>query len=396
MTGWSTARRARALLTLVLVLLVLGLLAEARRALMPLALGTVVAYIMLPAVDWLDARIRPAIRKRHAVRSLVVLVVYVASLAFVVFFLASIIPPVADQVQILLRRLPSLAESVRRVAPELVVRLQMRYDELVPQNIRLAIERSFESTVQSLADKVQSGVLKGVNLILTTLSFVVGLIVVPLWMFYVMRDRPEISAAFYRIIPIQFRDDARHLVLLVDSLLGSYLRGQLLLCLSVGVMTTIGLTILGVDLALLLGTIAGILEVIPTLGPFLGAIPAILVTLASAPDRLLWVVVLAFAVQQIENYWLVPQITRGAVRIPPAATVLLLIVGSEVGGVLGAVLSIPLTATVRDIAHYLYLRLDDKPLTPADAVARVQAAPLSPLPLLERVRARTEKPSHKI
>lgn len=388
MAGWTTVRRARAVLTLVLVLLVTGLLYSARRALMPLAAGTLVAYIMLPLIDWLDAHIRPAFRKRRFVRSAMVLVVYLLSVALVAIFLSSIIPPIGAQLETLLRRLPLLAAGVRRVAPELVQNLLERYNELVPATVRLAIQRSVENTVQSLANSVQSGLLKAVNLLFTTLSFVVGLLVVPLWMFYVLRDRPEIGAAFYRLIPIQYRDDARHVVLLVDGLLGSYLRGQLLLCLSVGAATTIGLTLLGIDLALLLGTIAGILEIVPVLGPVLGAVPAILVTLASAPQRLLWVVLLAFAVQQVENYFLVPQISHGSMRIPPAVSILVLIVGSEVAGVLGAILSLPLTAMVRDVAHYLYLRLDDTPLSPSEAAERVRAAPLSPLPLLQQTIAR--------
>jgi predicted PurR-regulated permease PerM len=132
------------------------------------------------------------------------------------------------------------------------------------------------------------------------------------------------------------------------------------------------------------------------LGPILGAIPAILVTLATAPERLLWVVALAFAVQQLENYMLVPQVAQGTVRIPPALAILVLIVGSEVGGVLGAVLSLPLTATVRDVAHYIYLRLADDPLSPSAAVAQVRGAPPASLslrrPLQPFVNRRSRRP----
>ncbi|HQJ52031.1 MAG TPA: AI-2E family transporter [Anaerolineae bacterium] len=392
MAGWTAVRRARAALTLVLVLLVAGLLFTARRALMPLAVGTLVAYIMLPLIDWFDAHIRPAFRKRQFVRSAMVLVVYLLSLAVIAGFLASIIPPIGAQLQVLLKRLPDLAASVQRVAPEVVQNLLERYNELVPANIRLAVQRSFDNTVQALADSIQTGALKAVNVVLTTLSYMVGLLVVPLWMFYVLRDRPEMTAAFYRLIPLPLRDDTRHILLLIDGLLGSYLRGQLILCFAVGTATTIGLSILGIDLALLLGAIAGVLEIVPVLGPILGAVPAVLVTLASSPQRLLWVIGLAVVVQQLENYVLVPQISHGSMRIPPAISILVLIVGSEVGGVLGAILSLPLTAMVRDISHYLYLRLDDHPLSPSDAVAQVRTAPLSPLPMLRRAFSRFVRP----
>jgi predicted PurR-regulated permease PerM len=333
--------------------------------------GTVFTYIMLPLINWLDARMRPAIGKRRVLRTLLVLIVYLLTVTVLVVSLVAIIPPIGAQMQVLARRLPVVAANIYRAAPRTVQTWLDTYNAIVPETIRLAIQRSLESTVQSLAYTLQSGILKGVNLVFTTLSFVVGLLVVPLWMFYVLRDQPEMSAMFYRLIPPASREDARHIVMILDSLLGSYFRGQLILCLSVGIMTTVGLTILGVDLALLLGTLAGIFEVVPVLGPVLGAIPAILVTLAGSPANLVSVIILAFAVQQIENYVLVPQVARESVRIPPALSILVLIVGSEVGGVLGAILSLPLTAVIRDIAHYLYLRLSDQPFTPEQAVARI-------------------------
>jgi len=377
-------RRWRTALTAILLLLIGSTLYIARRALVPLAVGTIFAYIMLPLINWLDAHVRPAFRKRRILRTLLVLIVYLLTVTVVVAFLASIIPPVGQQMQVLIGRLPALATSVYRAAPEIIQKWLDAYNQFVPENVRLAIQHSIDNTIQTLADTLQAGVLKGVNLVFTTLSFVVGLLVVPLWMFYILRDQPEINAGFYRLLPPAYREDARHVVLLIDSLLGAYLRGQLILCLSVGIVTTIGLTLLGVDLALLLGTLAGIFEIVPVLGPILGAIPAILVTLATAPSQLIWVILLALAVQQAENYVLVPQVARGTVRISPALSILVLIVGSEVGGVAGAILSLPLTATVRDIANYLYLRLSDQPLSPQEAVARIHGA--LPPPSLARMR----------
>ncbi len=393
-TGRSIwARRGRTALTIVLILLIAGLLYSARRALMPLAVGTVFAYIMLPLINWLDAHMRPAIRKRRVLRSLLVLVVYLLTVFVLVESLVAIIPPVGAQMQVLARRLPAIAANIYSAAPEVVQGWLDTYNEFVPATIRQAIQRSLERTVQALADSLQTGVLRGVNLIFTTLSFVVGLLVVPLWMFYVLRDQPEMSASFYRLIPPRYREDARHIVMILDSLLGSYFRGQLVLCLSVGIMTTVGLTILGVDLALLLGTLAGIFEIVPVLGPILGAIPAVVVTLASSPSTLPWVILLAFVVQQLENYVLVPQVARGSMRISPALSVVVLIVGSEVGGVLGAILSLPLTATIRDVAQYLYLRLADHPLTPEEAVARIRGGSVSRAFAAQHFRRQAESPA---
>jgi predicted PurR-regulated permease PerM len=179
------------------------------------------------------------------------------------------------------------------------------------------------------------------------------------------------TSAFYSLVPAVLREDVRNVLVLADSVLGAYLRGQVLLCLSVGVSFTVGLLFLRVDFALLLGVIAGVLEAVPVLGPILGAIPAVLVALATSPSNVIWVVVLALALQQLENLFLVPQVQGMTVHLHPAVVMLVLVVGSEVAGLVGVILGVPLTAMFRDVASYLYLRLADPPLPPAETMARV-------------------------
>ncbi|MBC7260866.1 MAG: AI-2E family transporter, partial [Chloroflexi bacterium] len=360
MNHWSKRQRARALITLALILLIAWLLYQARRALLPFVLGTVFAYILLPFINWLDNCVRKA-RSQRLVRGISVLIAYALTIYIIYAILTSVIPPIGAQVGSLMQRLPYFARNVYRAAPALVQDWLNAYNKVVPESIRLAIQHSFESTVQSLLRTLQTGIFKGVNVVFTTVSFALGLIVVPLWMFYILRDEPEIRTQFYQLVPNSSREDVRNILRLIDGVLGAYLRGQLILCLSVAILTTIGLLILGIDFALLLGTLAGIFEVIPVLGPLLGAIPALLVTLATSPSKLLWVALLTVIVQQLENYLLVPQVARGTFRIHPALAILALVIGSEVAGIWGVILCLPLTAIIRDVARYLYLRLSDDP-----------------------------------
>ncbi len=369
---WTSARRMRVLLTSVLFLLIVMLFLRARAALLPFALGSMLSYIMLPMVNWLDARMRAAFHGRRITRSLAVLIVYGLVIILTIAAFALIIPLIVTEFSFLQRRLPTLARTVYNEAPAVVQEWLARYDSAVPQEIRQALERSVQDAVQTVISALQAGLLKTASVLFSTISFVLGLVIVPLWMFYFMRDQPEWQAHFYRAIPPNYREDVRHLLSLVDSVLASYLRGQLMLNLSVGIMTTVALEILGIDFALLLGTLSGLFETIPVLGPFLAAVPIILVALASAPDRLLAVIVVVVAIQQIENALLVPQITRGTVKLHPALAMIVLVVGSAVAGVLGVILSIPITAIVRDFARYLYLRLADTPMGPQEAFRSVR------------------------
>ena len=371
--NWSKTKRNRTALTLALLLLAVTVLYQARAALLPFVLGSVLAYIMLPLINWLDSRVRSASRGRRIARSLAVLVVYGLAVFVIVSLLAVVIPLIVTELSFLWQRLPDYASQVYSAAPEVVQVWLDRYNQAVPEQIRQALEQSIQDTLQSLITALQAGVLKTVTVLFGTVSFVLGLFIVPLWMFYIMRDQPEIEASFYRLVPAPYREDVRSIRALIDAVLSAYLRGQVILSFAVAIMSTVGLEIIGIDFALLLGTISGVLEVVPVLGPILAAIPIIVVTLATSPSKLFWVILLAIAVQQVENSILVPQITRGTVKLHPALSMIILVLGSAVAGVVGVLLSIPLAAVIRDVARYLYLRIAEEPLSPQEALARVSS-----------------------
>jgi predicted PurR-regulated permease PerM len=202
-----------------------------------------------------------------------------------------------------------------------------------------------------------------------TISFILGMVIVPIWLFYIMNDIFEIKRGVYYAFPEAWREDVRHVVRIVDNLLSAYLRVQLILCLAVGVLSLIALMIIGVDLAVLLATFAGVFEVIPVLGPYLGAIPALLVVVFVSPIKALWVAISFFAIQQIENTLLVPRITGHAVRLHPAVVMVVMVVASQIAGLWGLLLAVPVTALVRDVYRYLYLRTLECGATPDQAMA---------------------------
>jgi len=369
------AQTVRVLLSGALALLLLVLLYLARRALLPFVLGSALAYLVAPLVDWVSARLPAQVRGRRSWRGLVVLAVYLLLAALLAGSLALMIPPIGAQVSVLAQRLPELAGKLYAAAPEIIRGWVNWYNQAMPADVRAALQRLIAGWISSLLTLLQQGAFKTVEVAFRTLSFVLGLVVVPLWVFYVLRDRSELGATFERLIPPAYRDDVRNTLTLMDAVLGAYLRGQFLLCLSVGLMFTVGLLFLGIDFALLLGVVSGVFEIVPVLGPVLGAIPAVLVALATSPTRGLWVVVLALAVQQLENIFLVPQIHGMTVRLHPALVMLALVIGSELGGVVGVILSVPMTAMARDLASYIYRRLAQPPASPAEALAHVRPKP---------------------
>jgi predicted PurR-regulated permease PerM len=220
---------------------------------------------------------------------------------------------------------------------------------------------------------VQENLFGVIRSVLGSLNFLIGLVIIPFWLFYILQDENQVKEGILEALHPELRADVQSLVALVDHVLSAYVRGQLLLCLFVGVLATIAMFIIGVPFAPVLGLIAGIFEVLPNIGPYLGAVPAILVALATNPVSAIWVAVAFFAIQLIENLVLVPRISGKSVKLHPALVMMVLVIGGQLAGFWGMLIAVPVTAVIRDVFLYLYLRLLDEPLTPQEAVARLRS-----------------------
>jgi predicted PurR-regulated permease PerM len=372
MPSWfaTSAQRQRLVLSAILIVGFLVLLYIAWKALVPFFLGLMVAYIMLPMVNFLDRHAPKFMQRIRVARPVAILIVYILGLAIISGLLSYFIPMVSAQFGILVQRIPSLLARIESL---------MLYDfqdilESIPPEIRKTVESSLQNVSATLLNAIQQGLAVTISTISQTVSFVVGMIIIPFWLFYVLNDDTKIRHAMYRAIPEAYQEDVRCIVRIVDDLLSAYVRGQILLSVLVGVTAMIFLLIMGVDLALLLGTIAGIFEVIPILGPYLGAIPAVLLALNKRPMLAVWVALGFFAIQQIENIFLVPRIAGNAVRFHPAVIMVILVVASQVAGLWGLVLGVPIAAVVRDVFQYLYLRTSEQGATPHMAIEALQKA----------------------
>ena len=132
----------------------------------------------------------------------------------------------------------------------------------------------------------------------------------------------------------------------VDDKLGNWLRGQIVLSICIGVMSWIGLMLIGMPFALPLALIAGFLEIVPTLGPILSAIPAVIVALTISPTLAVGVLVLYILIQLTENHIIVPKIMQHAVGLNPVVIILGIMIGANLMGLVGALLSIPFISFV--------------------------------------------------
>ncbi|MES2210731.1 MAG: AI-2E family transporter [Chloroflexota bacterium] len=341
-----------ALLAVAVTILGLALYAG-RESLGPFVVGLLIVYLLAPPVEFL-VRLRVP-------RSIAILVVYGAAVALVVEGLNVMLQPLVDQIRQFATDLPGL-----------VTRLQGQLEQFgaVYRGLELppAIRQGIDEWLARLAAGdvgVDPTVLLPV--LQATTAIVVALLtflIVPVWSFFVLKDRPRLTRAFESAIPREWIPDVEAVVAIVGRVFGSWVRGQVLLGLTVGIATFLGLLVLGeaVDpiftrFAVLLAVIAGVLELLPIIGPIIAAIPAILLAATTGLEATGAAFLLYFGIQQLENNLLVPKIQGDATNLHPSVVMLALIVGATIGGLLGAILALPITAAARDVYVHLFARL---------------------------------------
>ncbi|MGH2511761.1 MAG: AI-2E family transporter, partial [Candidatus Limnocylindrales bacterium] len=192
--------------------------------------------------------------------------------------------------------------------------------------------------------------------------------------YFWMTERQRLQRFALSFLPADRRGAVRGAWNIVELRLGAWVRGQLALMALLGLMTGIAYTVLGLPSGPLLGLIAGLAEIIPLVGPLVGVIPALLIASALRPDLILVVLLVYLVIQLVESNVLVPLIMRNAVGVSPFLLTVSLLAGATLGGLLGALIAVPLVAAGEAILE----RLQDREVPVAQDAASAPAEPIAP------------------
>lgn len=282
-----------------------------------------VAMILMSALNPLVTRLE----KKRLPRPVAIMIVFVVILLVLSGIVAAVTPPLVDQTKSLINQIPSILDRVG------LVTLDQRVisDQLgsVPGNIARFVIGTFS------------------NLIALFTLFVLT--------FYLLAERGKL----HRYLTIFFSSSqteskAEQFINTLEREIGGWVRGELMLMIIIGSLTYVGLKILGVYFALPLSILAGMLEIIPNIGPVVSAVPAVVIAATISPVTALATVALYFLVQQFENSVIVPKIMQKAVGVKPLITIIALMTGAKLGGVMGAILAIPGYLVLRIIVEEVY------------------------------------------
>lgn len=311
---------------IIIILLGLVFLYFIRDILLIIFVSVIIAAAMNGPVSWLQNH------KIH--RILGVLFVYLIFLLLAILVITIISPVLAEQIK-----------QLANYFPELIEKVNIGFQEWWGQYRTDVNLQSFLDNFSNKLNQATSSIFGTVvGLFGGLFSFGIVLVI----SFYLAVQEKGVKRFFISMTPSEHQHYVSDLINRIQIRIGGWLRGQLLLMLIIGSLTFIGLYFLGVKYALTLALIAGILELIPYIGPFIALIPAVILAFVQSPMLALLVIVLYVVIQQLENYVIVPQVMKKAVNLNPIVIIIAMLIGAKLAGVMGIILSIPLTAAVAE------------------------------------------------
>jgi len=285
------------------------------------------AALIDPFADWFS--------KRHVPRALAVVIVYIVLLSLLALVFVGLTPVIVEQFGQLMSNLSGYSKDVT----DTISRFQT-----------FSAQHGFQQNLVESLDSLQKGIADSFGSVFSTVKGFFGglatLVIILVLTFYMVAEGDKMQKYFKSLAPVEYQPFVTELMKKMQFKIGAWLRGQLILGFVVGIAVFIGLSVIGVKYALLLALIAGLFEIVPYVGPIFSMIPAAIIGFGHSPLMGIAVIVLFWLVQQLENHLLVPKVMQKVTGLNPVVSIIALLVGVKVGGIVGAIFAIPLATIV--------------------------------------------------
>ena len=298
-----------------------------------LFIAIVIGTVLRPAVTWLHRRGLP--------RIVGAILVYLLLLALLIGFVLVLFPLIVEQGTTIAAAVPGYYQSLREWMIHGPTQMIVRLSEFLPAALpSLGATQQTGSQVLAFAGQAVGYLSSAAQVIFMATAIL-------LLTFHWTLDGPRTIRSLLLLVPKGQRESIGELISAMETKVGSYIAGQGVLCLVIGIMALVAYLLIGLPNALVLALLAGVLEAVPMIGPLLGAVPAALVALSISPAKLVWVIVATIVIQQLENSLLVPRVMRKAVGVNPFVSLLAIFAFSSFFGIAGALMAIPIAAIIQ-------------------------------------------------
>ncbi|MBL7184433.1 MAG: AI-2E family transporter [Anaerolineae bacterium] len=316
----------------------------------PLALAVILAYVLNPPVRLLTTRAKLP-------RTLAVVCIYLALIVILSLVIVAFVPSLIQQVKSINVDFQNIVEGISRFFERPLFIFGFYID-------LLDVYQEVSGTIQSIVSPLAS---QTVSFLFGLASGVAWLVFVLIVSFYLLKDAGKLGRSINELVPADYRYEVRRLGEEVNVVWNAFFRSQLVLCAVVGAVVGVTMQVVGMRNALILGIIAGVLEIIPNIGPIVAAVPAVLIAYFQGSSYLslsngwfaLLVIGLYVVIQQLENNILVPRIIGRSLNLHPLVVIIGALAGATLAGILGVFLAAPILASLRIVGKHIYCKLLD-------------------------------------
>jgi predicted PurR-regulated permease PerM len=330
---WTFRRVMGATLVLAFVVFCFWLLYHFYQVVFILFITILMGTVIRPAVNWLHRRGLP--------QTAGVILVYLLLLALLTGFMLLLFPLIVEQGTTIAAAVPGYYQSLRIWMDNNPNLLIVRLGEFLPTTLPGL------DPIQQTGAQVLTSAGQALGYLALAAKIIFLAIAILLLAYHWTLNGPRTIQSLMLLVPKGQRKSISELILVMETKVGSYIAGQGILCLIVGIMALSAYLLIGLPNALVLALVAGVLEAVPMVGPLIGAIPAVVVALAIAPSKLIWVIIATLVIQQLENSVLAPRVMRRAVGVNPFVSLLAIFTFSSFFGVAGALMAIPMAAIIQ-------------------------------------------------
>jgi len=332
---------------LLMVVVVLGyLLVLLGPILSPFLIAALLAYLADPIADKLE---RYNMSRTHAV-----LVVFSALMLFMFLMLLILLPKLTVQLTIMVKQIPIAIDLLEKNALPLITQyLGLELEQFNLDFFKALIRDNVKQT-GSILNNVLSSI---ANSGLAIAAWLANVVLIPVVLFYLLRDWDIMVAKLRKLLPRNIEPTITGLVHECDEVLGAFVKGQLMVMLALGVIYSVGLWVVGVDLALLVGMIAGAASIVPYMGFFVGIVAAFIAAMVqfNDPTILIWVSLVFVIGQALEGMVLTPLMVGDKIGLHPVAVIFAIMAGGQLFGFIGILIALPVAAVIMVLLRHLHL-----------------------------------------
>jgi sporulation integral membrane protein YtvI len=336
----------RLLLTTFLLITILTLLIYLiyllRGILLSFILAVILAYLLNPLVKFLE---RYRFSRVHAI--IIIYFIFIITILLLGFYA---LPLIVRELNTFIHEIPTYTHQIQNLAQN----FYHNYRQIaIPESVRQVINESIHKGETILLQTIRQ-VAQG---IISLFSQILNIIIAPVLTFYILKDAEHINKRILALVPPGYRHELLALWREIDHVLTGFIRGHFLVAFIVGLLSTIGLAMIGMHFYLLLGIIVGIADLIPYFGPIIGAAPTIMLALLQSHILAIKALFIILVVHQLEGNIIAPKILADSVGLHPLVIIFALLAGGTLYGIVGLLIAVPLVAILRILINHVYKKL---------------------------------------